>query len=185
MAGNTFEGFSVSHAAILDGTTGAEAADIYGIREGSVELDTDTFDNTGDNTVLSTWNWFNFATVSITSGFVPFSTLSLMTGVPYESSGTGAATTYEMPLWDERELNTQPRPVLIRVPSKDSDGVARNMDFVLFKVQFEPISFDGPSYKDGLVINYTGKALLTDKDETGADLPDGTRAVGRLVNAPV
>lgn len=183
MAGSTFEGFSVSHAAILDGETGAEAADIYGVREGSVELDTDSFDNTGDDAVLSTWNWFNFATVSITSGFVPFETISLMTGVPYTSSGTGAATQYELPLWDERELNTQPRPVLIRVPSKDTDGAARLLDFILFKVQFEPISFDGPSYKDGLVLNYAGKALLTNKDETGTDLPGGTRAVGRLVNS--
>lgn len=181
MAGSIFEGFSVSHAAILDGTTGAETADIYGIREGSVELDTDSFDNTGDDAILSTWNWFNFATVSITSGFIPFDVISLLTGVAYTSSGTGAATKYEMPLWSEASLNTAPRPVLIRVPSKDKDGLARNLDFVLYKVQFEPISFDGPSYKDGLVLNYSGKALLSDKDEKGAALT--SRAVGRLVNS--
>lgn len=181
MAGNIFEGFSVSHAAILDGTTGAETADIYGIREGSVELDTDSFDNTGDDAILSTWNWFNFATVSITSGYIPFSLISTLTGVAHTSSGTGAATQYEMPLWSEKSLNAAPRPLLIRVPSKDADGVARNMDFVLYKVQFDPISFDGPSYKDGLVVNYGGKALLSNKDEKGTTLDD--RAVGRIVNS--
>lgn len=180
---NIVEGFSVSHAAILDGTTGAETADIYGIREGSIELDTDSFDNTGDDAVLSTWSWFNFATLSITSGFIPFSVLSLITGVPFTSSGTAPAPlTYEMPLWDERELNTTPRPVLVRVPSKDTEGVARYLDFILYKVQFEPISLDGPSYKDGLVLSYTGKALISDEDETGDPLAN--RAVGRIISAP-
>lgn len=182
MAGTTFEGFSVSHAAILDGSTGAEASDIYGIREGSVEVDTDSFDNTGDDAILSTWDWFNFATISISSGFVPFSTLSLMTGDAITSSGAGAATSYSLPLWAEKSLNVPPRPVLIRVPSKDVDGLARNMDFILYRVQFAPISFDGPSYKDGLVINYSGKALMSEKDEKGQALTGG-RAIGRIVNS--
>lgn len=176
------EGFSVSHAAILDGTTGAETADIYGIREGSIELDTDSYDNTGDDAVLSTWSWFNFATLSITSGFIPFSVLSLISGVPYTSSGTAPNQTFNMPLWDERELNTTPRPVLVRVPSKDTEGTARFLDFVLYKVQFEPISLDGPSYKDGLVLSYSGKCLISDTDEKGAALT--SRAVGRIVSAP-
>lgn len=182
MAGTNFEGFSVSHAAILDGSTGAESADIYGIREGSIEVDTDSFDNTGDDTVLSTWNWFNFATVSITSGFIPFATVALLTGTTITSSGTGDTTKYELPLWNEKSLNVAPRPVLIRVPSKDSDGLARNLDFILYKVQFEPISFDGPAYKDGLVLNYAGKALMSEKDETGVAIGGGDRAIGRLVN---
>lgn len=183
MAGMNFEGFSVSHAAILDGTTGAEVADIYGIREGAIEVDTDSFDNTGDDTVLSTWNWFNFATLTITSGFVPFSVVSLLAGSTITSSGTGNTAQYSMPLWNEKSLNTPPRPVLIRVPSKDSDGVTRNMDFVLYRVQFGPISFDGPTYKDGLVLNYSGKALMSTVDETGVALPGGERAIGRLVNS--
>jgi len=181
MAGTTFEGFSVSHAAILDGTTGAETADIYGIREGSIEVDTDSFDNTGDDTILSTWNWFNFATVSITSGYIPFSLISTLSGATLTSSGTGAATQYSLPLWNESSLNMPPHPVLIRVPSKDTSGASRTMDFVLYKVQFEPISFDGPSYKDGLVLNYSGKALMSDKDEKGGALTD--RAIGRMINS--
>ncbi len=182
MAGTTFEGFSVSHAAILDGTSGAETADIYGIREGSIEVDTDSYDNTGDDTILSTWDWFNFANVSISSGFVPFDTISLLTGDTITSSGTGAASSYSMPLWAEKSLNVPPRPVLIRVPSKDVDGMARNMDFILYRVQFAPISFDGPSYKDGLLLNYSGKALMSEKDEKGAALTGG-RAIGRMVNS--
>jgi hypothetical protein len=178
----TFEGFSVSHAAILDGSTGAETADIYGVREGSIEVDTDSFDNTGDDTILSTWSWFNFATLSITSGFIPFDVIALLTGNTITSSGTGLATQYEMPLWNEKSLNVPPRPVLIRVPSKDEDGNARNLDFILYKVQFEPISFDGPSYKDGLVLNYAGKALMSEKDEKGVALAGGDRAIGRLLN---
>lgn len=180
MAGTTFEGFSVSHAAILDGTTGAETADIFGVREGSIEVDTDSYDNTGDDTILSTWNWFNFATLSIQAGYVPFSVVALLQGNTIASSGTGNATKYELPLWNESSLNQPARPVLIRVPSKDSDGLARNLDFILYKVQFEPISFDGPSYKDGLLLNYSGKALMSNKDEKGANLTD--RAIGRLVN---
>lgn len=183
MAGTNFEGFSVSHAAILDGTTGAETADIYGIREGSIEVDTDSFDNTGDDAILSTWNWFNFATVSITSGFVPFSLIATLTGTTITSSGTGNATQYSLPLWNEKSLNVAARPLLIRVPSKDSDGQPRNMDFILYKVQFEPISFDGPAYKDGLVLNYAGKALMSDKDEKGVALAGGDRAIGRIVNS--
>ena len=64
-----FEAFSVSHAAILDGTTGAESADIYGVRQGSVSVNSDSYDNTGDDAVLSNWFWFNYAEISISSGW--------------------------------------------------------------------------------------------------------------------
>jgi hypothetical protein len=187
-----FEGFSITHAAILDGTTGADATDgdIYGVRSGSLELDTDSYDNTGDDTTLSTWYWFNKATLTIQSGYVPFKTIALLSGSKATSSGSGNNDTHTLPLWEERQQNTQSRPVLLRVPSKDKDGVPRVMDFVLFKVQFQPISFDGPTYKDGLLLNYTGTALLSDTDETGAPVLDSqtgqpTKAIGRLVNRPV
>lgn len=191
MATPIVEGFSLSHAAILDGTTGAEAVDgdIYGIRSGSIELDTDSYDNTGDDAVLSTWYWFNKATLTIQSGYIPFRTISLMTGSKITSSGAAPGDVYSLPLWEDRQQNTQPRPVLIRVPSKDKDGVLRTLDFVLFKVQFQPISFDGPTYKDGLLVNYTGTALMSDKDEKGVQIVDSvtglpSRAIGRLVSRP-
>lgn len=191
MATTTVEGFSLSHAAILNGTTGAEEVngDIYGIRSGSIELDTDSYDNTGDDTILSTWNWFNKATLSVQSGYIPFKTIELISGSKMTSSGTGANDFYSLPLWEERQNNTAARPVLIRIPSKDSNGLPRTLDIVLFKVQFSPITFDGPSYKDGLLVNYAGTALLSTVDETGKAVVDSvtglpTRAVGRLVSRP-
>lgn len=182
MSTTIFEGFSVSHAAILDGSTGAEVADIYGVRSATLELDTDDFENTGDDYVLSTWTWFNSATLSVTSGYIPFAVVALLSGSTVTSSGTAPADTYSMPLWNEKSLNQSRRPVLIRVPSKDSNGVARELDIVLYNVQFAPISFDGPTYKDGLVLNYTGKALISSVDETGDALSE--RAFGRLINRP-
>lgn len=187
----TNEGFSLSHAAILDGTTGADHidGDIYGVRSGAIELDTDSYDNTGDDAVLSTWYWFNKATLTIQSGYVPFKTVALLSGSKMGSSGTGNADTYTIPLWEERQLNSPQFPVLIRVPSKDADGRSRRLDFVLFKVQFQPFSFDGPNYKDGLLLNYTGTALMSPKTETGAQYLDSvtgnpSKAIGRLVSAP-
>jgi len=176
------EGFSISHSAILNGTTGAEIADIYGVREGSLDVDSDSFDNTGDDAVLSSWSWINFATVSITSGYVPFNVLATLTGAAITSSGTAESTYYNLPLWNEKSMNQSPKPVLLRIPSKDHTGLVRTLDIILYKVQFDPISFDGPSYKDGLVLNYSGKALLSSTDEKGTALSE--KAVGRLISTP-
>ena len=155
MTSKVVEGFSLTHAAILDGTTGAEevAGDIYGIRSGTLAVDTGNYDNTGDDAVLSTWNWLNFATLTVQAGYVPFDTIALLSGATVTSSGTGATDYYSMPLWDELSLNTPARPVLLRVPAKDKDQNIRNLDFVLFKVQFGPFSCDGPSSKSGLLSN--------------------------------
>lgn len=192
VATRIFEGFSVSHAAILNGTqdaelgfplTTAQSVDIYGVREASLDVDTDSFDNTGDNTILSTWGWFNFGTLSVTAGYIPFDVVALLTGAVITSSGTGTTDYYNLPLWNESSLNQPTRPVLIRVPSKDSAGTVRDLDIVLYKVQFQPITFNGPTYKDGLVLNYTGKALMSATDEKGTALTD--RAIGRLISTPV
>jgi hypothetical protein len=182
MPSPTVEGFSLSHAAILNGTTGAELADIYGIREGTLEVDTDNYDNTGDDSVLSSWQWFNFATVTVQSGFIPFDLLALLSGATITSSGTAPNDSYSIPLWSEKSLNTVTRPMLIRVPSKDTTGAKRFLDFVLYKVQFAPISFDGPSYKNGLLASWSGKATMSSVDEKGTVLTD--RAIGRLVSTP-
>lgn len=191
MATPIVEGFSLSHAAILNGTTGAEEVDgdIYGIRSGSLELDQDSYDNTGDDAVLSTWDWFNKATLSVQSGYIPFKLIELMTGSKMTSSGAAPNDYFSLPLWEQRQNNTQPRPVLIRIPSRDVDGIARTLDFVLYKVQFKPISFDGPQYKDGLVVNYSGTALMSSKDEKGQPVLDSqtgqpTKAIGRIVSRP-
>lgn len=191
MASPIVEGFSLSHAAILDGTTGAEHVDgdIYGIRSGSLEMDSDSYDNTGDDAILSTWFWANRVNVTIQSGYIPFKTLSLLSGSAVKSSGTGATESFELPLWEERQMNIQSRPMLIRVPSKDKDGLVRTLDIVLYKVQFQPFSFEGPTYKDGLVLNYGGTALFSDTDEKGNPVVDSvtgepTKAIGRLLSKP-
>lgn len=192
MVSSIAEGFSISHAAILDGSTGLEETygDIYGIRSGSLELDQDSYDNTGDDTILSTWYWANKVNVTVQGGYIPFKTLALISGSVVTSSGSGANETFSLPLWEERTMNTQPRPMLIRVPSKDRDGVIRYLDFILYKVQFQPFSFDGPSYKEGLLLNYNGSALFSSVTETGATVLDSltglpTKAVGRLLSRPI
>jgi hypothetical protein len=149
----------------------------------------DTYDNTGDNQVLSSWFWYNFATVTIKSGYIPFKTVTLLTGSTTTSSGTAPNDYYNLPLWAESSLNQPTRPMLLRIPSKDSGGVVRLLDIVLYKVQFQPINFEGPVYKEGLVVNYSGKALVSNKTETGAAVPnksDGTPdlTIGRLISRP-
>lgn len=192
MANPTVEGFSISHAAILNGTTGLEESfgDIYGIRSGSLELDQDSYDNTGDDAILSTWYWANKVNVTVQGGYIPFQTIGLMTGSVIGSSGAGAAQTFTLPLWELNSMNTTPRPMLIRVPSKDSDGAVRLLDFVLYKVQFQPFSFDGPAYKAGLLLNYNGSALFSDKDEKGVAVVDSktglpSKRIGHLLSKPV
>lgn len=185
MAGTNFEGFSISHAAILDGTTGLEEefGDIYGVRSGTIAADTGNYDNTGDDYVLSSWFWLNFATVTVEAGYLPFQTIGLLSGATLTSSGSGVGATYSMGLWEEDSVNQPARPMLIRCPSKDSDGQVRVMDFILYKVIFGPINFTGPSYKSGLLLNYTGRAVISDKDEKGTTLTK--RAIGRIVNRAV
>ncbi len=184
MSSTTVEGFSLTHAAILNGTTGAEeaAGDIYGVRTGTIAVDTGNYDNTGDDAVLSSWFWFNFATVTIQAGYIPFDTIALLSGSTVTTTGTDPADTHEIPLYEETSLNQPSRPMLVRVPGKDKDGAIRTLDFVLFKVQFGPMSFDGPAYKSGLLLNYTGRAVMSDRDETGTALT--RRAIGRVVNRP-
>lgn len=189
MANPTVEGFSLTHAAILDGATGLEEefGDIYGIRSGSLKLNESSYENTGDDEILSTWFWANNVDVTIDSGYVPFVTIAMLSGSNITSSGAGMDETFSLPLWETRQMNTKPRPMLIRCPSKDKDGEIRTLDFLLYKVQFHPFSFTGPAYKQGLLLNYAGTALFSEKDEKGAPVLDSvtglpTKAIGRLVS---
>ena len=291
MAESRTEAFSLSHAAILNAATGAEESGgtIYGVRSASLQADIGTYDNTGDDTIRSTWYWLNYATVQVEAGFVPYDVMSLLSGQSIDTSGaatsayieftpaavgganafdysansqvftlnagageqvvtldaaytnlagvvaavdaaltaeytvtsdstkvkvsktaTGLATIYvggpdashitgstgyanvigtagdtlSMLLWTEDSANQPPRPMKLTMPSKDMDGNARIMDIVLFKVQFSPFSFTGPQYKSGLLLNYSGRALRTSKDETGTALPGGIEAVGKIINRP-
>lgn len=180
----TFEGFSLSHAAIL-GADGVEEefGDVYGVNEASIEVDTDSYDNTGDDFVLSSWFWFNFADVTVQAGYVPFETIALLSGADMLSSGAGETATYEVPMWTASSLNQPTRSMLVRVPSKDIAGNVRNLDIILYRVQFQPFGFDGPTYKDGLKLNYSGRAVISAVDETGAELEEP--CIGRLVSSPI
>jgi len=184
-----FEGFSISHAAILTGDAPISGdydeetfGDFYGVNSGGVTPDSDNYQNTGDDKVLSIWYWMNGATVTVQGGYIPFRLISLITGESVSSSGSGTSAKYYLPLWTQKALNQVTRPMLIRAPSRDISGNPRYLDIVLFKVQFEPIAFDGPTYKDGLKINYNGTALMSTLDHEGNACEE---AVGKLINLPV
>lgn len=185
------EGFSITHAQICDGTktflqhalaqNHADGWDIYGVDEGSLDPDFDSWANEGDDTEMSTWWWLNGADVDISGGYISFPVLSNLTGRPIDSSGTGIDQIFETDLWHEDSFNIAPRPVLLKMPSKDKNGVPGQLTIGLYKVAFSPIGFDGPKYKDGLKVKYKGRALMSDVDEKGAVFADAKRRVGRLI----
>lgn len=285
-ARRTVEGFSVSHAAILDGTTAATETDIYGVRTASIAPDLGSADNTGDDGVLSTWNWFNFATLTVESGYIGFDLYAKLSGTtvdvggiatsayvlftPAAAGGTGSGNAYDysgpasttftvdgnsvalttdlhdlagtvaavdaalppaytvttsgsqvrialtaagtgsiaiagadaadvtgspgytntaganaselsVPLWQEDAGNQPPRPVLVRMPSRDALGNSLFLDVILYKVQLGPINFNGPTYKTGLTASYQGRILLSAFDEKGQAI-NGKKRCGRLVS---
>lgn len=192
MANQVFEGFSLSHAAVLDnpvslggGGTGAETASLYGVRNGTLATDSGNFENTGDDIVQSEWFWFNFANLTIEAGFLTFATIATITGTTISSSGNSPNDYYALPLWTLNSLNQVTRPVALRVPSRDNIGNVRTMDFILYRVQFQPFNFTGPSYKNGLTVSLAGRALMSLIDERGNNLPASyPRSLGRIVNAP-
>ena len=188
--GSIVEAFSLSHAQVLDGATSFLAAlaaavtadeDIYGVSEASLDPKTDEWDNEGDDVVESTWSWLNFADVSIKAGYLSFPLLGNLTSQTVQSSTAGGKAFFALDLWHEDSMNVPPKPMIIKMPSKDSDGNAADFVIGLYKVQFKPITFDGPKYKDGLKINYDGKALYSAKDETGTVFADGKKRIGRLL----
>lgn len=186
-AGTPFEGFSLSHAAILSGSTGAEAQTVYGVRNGTISTDQGNFENTGDDVVLSEHFWINFANVTIEEGFIPFSTIALITGTTLTSSGTFPNDYYSLPLWTLNSMNQPTQPMALRVPAKDAGGTVRTLDFVLYRVQFQPFNFTGPSYKTGLSCSIAGRALFSQTNEVGTSLSTlATQGmqIGRLVSWP-
>lgn len=181
MATKNIEGFSITHAAILDGATGLEEAtgDIYGVREATITPDKGEYDNTGDNKIMSTWKWFNKATISIVSGYVPYDMIALISGATISSSGSGDSQRFDLPLWELQGDNQIARPLLIKMEAKDSAGVLRYLQFIFYKCSFDPISFDGPRFRDGMAVSYDATALMSTTDEAGDTL--AYEAVGRLM----
>lgn len=187
------EGFSLSHVEILDGsktfrqawTTQAIADffDVYGVNQASLDPQVDDFDNEGDNDILSTWMWLTTADISVQAGYLSFPMIATLTGAPLSSSGTGLSTSYEMDLWSETQFNVAPKPAIVVMPGKDHMGLPLDLVIGLYKIQFGPMTFDGPSYKEGLKVNFNGKALKSLYDEKGIAHTDGKRKVGRMLAA--
>ncbi len=192
ITGPIVEIFSISHAQILDGETtfmqalqtvaNADEWDIYGVNNGSLEPNSDSYDNEGDDAVLSTWEWLNYAELAVQAGYVSFPLISNITGEPISSGSiAGGATAYGMDLWTERSMNVKRRPVMMQCPSKTAQGDVVRAVIGLYSVSFAPITFDGPAYKDGLKVNYGGKALMSNFDEKGVAFSDGIKRVARLL----
>lgn len=181
---SVYEGFSVSHVGILDGHTLFEDAadtmgDIYGVQSANLEPDMGDADNVGDDAILSSWRWFNKATLTVTAGYLSFDVLATITGDVIGSSGSGVSTSYSFDLWAESQMNVSPVPVLLVIPSKDSEGNVRNLLIGCYKAQFGPVQIQGPAYKEGLKISYVATVLTTEKDELGRALDK--KKVGRFI----
>lgn len=177
--------FSLSHAAILDGSTAAEVADIFGVNEGSLELESDTYERNGDDKILSTTRWITKGVLSLSTNYFPTEMMEILYGTP-AVSGTepGEENDFTMQLWTEKAMNIAPRPVLVQAPGEDADGNPLTLKFVLYKVKFGQISFPQfMSYKEGLSVSLEGDALLSDVDELGAAFTDDLGArIGKVVS---
>lgn len=183
------EAFSLSHAMILDGTMSFLDAlvnadqdwDVYGVNEGSVDPDTDSYSNEGDDVELSVWSWLNKADLTVQSGYLSFPLIAQLTGRPIESSTYGGKDMFGIDLWHEDSMNVPPKPFVLRCAARDRDGSTADLIIGLYRVGFSPIKFDGPAYKDGLKVNYDGTANYSLVDEKGNPFADGKRRVGRLL----
>jgi hypothetical protein len=288
------EGFSLTHAMIMNGTDSWSDAlykaydenfDIYGVSDSSLSPNTDSFDNEGDDAVLSRWQWLNYAEMTITSGYLSFPLLRTITSKDFDVSGvtaevqtvtitgsptggtytltyqgqttgpiaynataaavktalaalsnldagdistaggphpgtpitvsfelgdvpqmtgtgsftggstptiavttttpggSGSGIIYAADLWHEDDFNVSDHPVVLQMPSKDNRGAARMLTVGLYRVNFGAMTFDGPRYKDGLKVNWTGTALKSAFDEKGIAFADGKKRVGRLLSS--
>jgi hypothetical protein len=187
------EAFSLSHAQILDGSQTFEQAaaalagpelDIYGVNDASLEPTLNQYENQGDDQTLSRWNWLDYAVAKIQAGYISFPLIANMTGDPLTSTGTGAAIAYSVDLWSETAMNVSNKPMLLKMPSKDKNGQIRSLLIGLYNCSFSPMTFNGPTYKDGLKVNYEATALMSDHDEKGAPFTDrpNVKRVGRLIS---
>ena len=181
------EAFSISHASILTGSADIGAAspeetygDIYGVDTGTITVTVGTYKNTGDDVVKSVWKYIEDAEVSIRGGFIPFDLINLLTGATISSSGSGDSLRWDLPFWEKAWNNIAPKPVLVKCPSKDSDGNVRDFYIVLYKVYFGDFSIEGLGYKDGVKISYNGTAVMSSVNEAGDTIT--RESIGRFVS---
>ena len=175
-------GFSLSHVWILDGSTKFEDAvagtitaayrDIAGARNGTLALNSASFDNTGEDRILDTYNSIDNATLTVEAGYLSFENLALLSGETVSSSGTVPNDIYTIDPWTEDSVNTSAHPVVVAMRSKNASTshTARGLLLGLYSCEFAPVSFTGPSYRGGFSVNLTGKAYLSDYNEVGVAL---------------
>lgn len=175
--------FSLSHVGILNGTTSAELADLFGANESSLELESDVYERQGDDKILSTARWITKGTLTVGTNYIPLPLISSLYGTAVVSSQIATKDAYTVQLWTEKGMNVAPRPVVVLAPGENEDGVPMDIKIVLYKVKFGPFSFSqSPSYKEGLAVSFEGDALLSDKDELGATFADGYGArIGKII----
>lgn len=160
------EGFSISHAAILDGETTAEEAakrDFYGVQSASVSANEESFEEVSNDIVIGSWNSISSINIEVSSGFM---SLSIFDRFSFEDKKP-----LSLDLWNPSAINPAHVPILFRIPSRNQNGVYFNFDIVLFNVKLKPYSLDSLSYKEGLKVSYKGQAFLSDVDEVGNVLP--------------
>jgi hypothetical protein len=185
------EGFSLSHAQILDGTTTftqaslatsvGEALDIYGVNDSSITPNADSYDNEGDDAVLSTWNWVTSADLAIKAGYFSFKLIEKITAQAVGSSTIAGKQVWYQDLWHEDSMNVAARPAILRCPMRDEDGAVGNLVLGLYRLDFKPITFDGPRYRDGLKVNYDARSNQSKNDELGNPFPDGKKRFGKVL----
>ncbi|MDL5159388.1 hypothetical protein [Actinomycetospora termitidis] len=189
------EGFSLSHVQLLDGTESFRAAlhrtavteggwDVYGVREASLDVDDDDWANEGDDDTLSRWQWINYVEIEVLSGYFGFKTYERLTGRPTVVTGSGASTSYRADLWHELDNNLPPCPLLLKLPARDTQGRVRDFVIGIYRFQLGPLTFEGPEYKEGLGVSYTGSATKTAFDERGQPFPDGKRRCAVVLSFP-
>lgn len=193
MASPQVEVFSLSHAQVLDGSTSFDTAinalagdgtalDIYAVSDGKLTAKNSQYENKGDDAILSVWNWLDNADLSIESGYFSFNLINTITGNTVSSSGAGATQLFSVEVWNQKSMNVAPRPVLLVSPSKDAQGNVRRFFLCVYRLNFSPLTFTGPTYKDGLKVSYAGQAVATATDETGTPFADGDKHVLKVVS---
>lgn len=167
------EGFSITHAAILDGETSADEAakrDFYGVQSASVSANAESYEEKSNDIVIGTWNDISSIEIEVNSGFM---SLSIFDRFSIEDTKP-----LLLDLWNPSAINPVHVPILFRIPSRNQNGVYFNFDIVLFNVKLKPYSIDSLSYKEGLRVSYKGQAFLSDVNEVGEPL--GTRSFGSM-----
>jgi hypothetical protein len=176
-----FESFSVSHAAILAGT-GTEVQPLFAVRSGQVSLRTSSVSSLSDDQEIATWNVMIAADVSVTGGFIPYSTIALLVSAPVSSQAVSGGTAWSQPLYVQQMLAGLEVPLYLAATSRNALGARRALQIVLYRVRISTVQAAPAAYKEGLTVTFTGTALPSGADEAGNSLAD--LEIGRMAVVP-